>query len=137
MNFYDIEVYNQKWNKESEINFVTIAIISCCDCHQLFKSRNILFHHLHSKTVKITCYFMKKTTAKSSMMMLIKSSDKLLKIISINSVVIIKDIATDYDFHNWHYVMTKTQLLNEATSELICLDMRCLVILLDCMFFKS
>jgi len=137
VNFYDIEAYNQKENKESEVNFVTIAMISCCDCHQLFKSRNILFCYFHFRTVKIACCSMRKTMTKSSTAMLTKSSDKLLKIISINSVVIIKDIKTDYDFHNWHYVMTKTQLSDEATSELICLNMRCLIILLDCMFFKS
>ena len=100
MNFYDVKVYNQKENKESEVNFVTTAMISCCNYHQLFKFRNILFCYFHFRTVKITCCSMKKTTAKSLTAMLTKSSDKLLKIMSINSVVIIKDIKTDYDFHN-------------------------------------
>ncbi len=100
MNFYNVEVYNQKENKESEVNFVTITMILCHNCHQSFKSRNILFYHLHSKTAKIAHCSMRKTTAKSSTTMLMKSSDELLKIISINSVVIIKDIRTGYDFHN-------------------------------------
>ncbi len=137
VNFYDIKAYNQKENKESEVNFVIIAMISCCNYHQSFKSRNILFHHLHSETAKITHCFMRKITAKSLTMMLIKSSDKLLKIISINSVAVIKDIRTGYDFCNWHYVMTKTQLSDKATSEFICLNMKYLVTLLDHMFFKS
>jgi len=100
MNFYNIKVYNQKENKESEVNFMTITIISCHNCHQLFKSRNILFHHFHFRTVKIAYCSMRKATAKSLTMMLMKSSGKLLKIISINSVIIIKDIKTGYDFHN-------------------------------------
>jgi len=100
MNFYDVKVYNQKENKESEVNFVTTAMISCCNYHQSFKFRNILFCYFHFRTVKITCCSMKKTTAKSSTAMLTKSLDKLLKIMSINSVVIIKDIETDYDFYN-------------------------------------
>ena len=137
MNFYDIKVYNQKENEESEVNFVTIAIISCHNCHQSFKSRNILFHYFHFRTVKIACCSMRKTTAKSLTVMLTKSSDKLLKIMSINSVVIIKDIKTGYDFHNWHYVMAKAQLSDKATSEFICLNTECLVTLLDCTFFKS
>jgi len=100
MNFYDVKAYNQKENKESEVNFVTIAMISCHNCHQSFKFRNILFCYLYSETVKIAHCFMRKTTAKSSMTMLTKSSDKLLKIMSINSVVTVKDIRTGYDFHN-------------------------------------
>ncbi len=100
MNFYDIKVYNQKENEESEVNFVIITIILSCNYHQSFKSKNILFYYLCSETVKITYCFMRKTTAKSLTMMLTKSSDKLFKIISINFVVIIKDIETDYDFYN-------------------------------------
>jgi len=80
---------------------------------------------------------MRKTTAKSLTMMLTKSSDKLFKIISINFVVIIKDIETDYDFYNWHYVITKTQLSNKTTLKLIYLNTECLVISFNCMFFKS
>jgi len=100
MNFYDVEAYNQKENEELEVNFITIAMISYCNCHQSFKSRNILFCYLHSETAKITHCSMKKATAKSSMTMLMKSSGKLFKIMSINSVVIIKDIETGYGFHN-------------------------------------
>jgi len=100
MNFYDVEAYNQKENKELEVNFVTIAMISCCNYHQSFKSRNILFYYLHSGTAKITHCFMKKVTAKSLMIMLMKSLGKLFKIMSINSVVIIKDIKTGYGFYN-------------------------------------
>ncbi len=53
VNFYNIKVYNQKENKELEVNFVIIAMILCCDYHQLFKFRNILFCYFHFKTVKI------------------------------------------------------------------------------------
>jgi len=66
-----------------------------------------------------------------------KSLNELLKIMFINFVVIIKDIRTDYDFCNWHYVTAKTWLLDKTTSEFICLNMRCLIILLNCTFFKS
>jgi len=112
-------------------------MISCCDYHQLFKSRNILFCYLYFRTVKIAHCSIRKTMTKSLTVMLTKSSGKLLKIMSINSVVVIKDIETGYDFYNWHYVMTKTQLSDKTTSELICLNMRCLIILSNCMFFKS
>jgi len=100
MDFYNVKAYNQKGNEESEVNFVTITIISCCNCHQSFKSRNILFCHFHFRTAKIAHCSMRKATAKSSTTMLMKSSGKLLKIIPINSVVVIKDIRTGYGFHN-------------------------------------
>ncbi len=79
---------------------MTTAMISCHNYHQLFKSRNVLFCYLHSETAKIAHCSMRKATAKSLTTMLTKSSDKLLKIMPINSVVIIKDIEIDYNFHN-------------------------------------
>ena len=100
INFYDVKVYNQKENKESEVNFVITAMISCCDYHQLFKSRNILFCYLYFRTVKIAHCSIRKTMTKSLTVMLTKSSGKLLKIMSINSVIVIKDIETGYDSYN-------------------------------------
>lgn len=75
-------------------------MIQCCDCHQAFKSRNALFHYLCFKTDKIACCFNKKVKLQQLTAMLAKSSDKLFKIMSTDSVAAVKDIETDYEFQN-------------------------------------
>jgi len=97
INFYEVKFYNHK-NKKSEVNFVTILMIQCCDCHQVFDIRNVLFHCLCSESFKIAhCSNRKTKTMLSSTVMLVKfSGEKLLKIVLMS--VIIKDIETDYDF---------------------------------------
>ena len=99
MNYYKVEDYNQKEdNKEFKINFVVISasIIQYHDCHQVFNFKNTLFCHLHFRTSKITCCFKGKTLASQSTAMLMKSLDKLLKIMSVSFVI--KDIKTGYEF---------------------------------------
>jgi len=55
VNFYDVEDYNQKEeNNKSNINFMTVSMIHCCNCYQVFKFKNTLFHHLHSESFKLT-----------------------------------------------------------------------------------
>ena len=105
VNFYEVNFYNQE-NKKSDINFVTILIIQCCDCHKIFNFRNSLFHHLYLRTAKIThCLTDKKSQSTVMLMkflndMLIKFFNKLSKIMSTDSVTVIKDIETDYEFYN-------------------------------------
>jgi len=55
INFYKVEFYNQE-NKKLNINFVVIHIImiQCHNCCQIFNIKNVLFHHLHSESFKIT-----------------------------------------------------------------------------------
>jgi len=99
INFYDIKVYNQKDNKKLKVNFVTISMIQCCDCHQIFIVRNVLFCHLHSESFKITHCFNKKIKTTSSLTaMLTKSLSELSKIVLTS--VVVKDIETDYNFQN-------------------------------------
>jgi len=101
INFYDVEVYNQKDNKKLEVNFVTIFIIQCCDCHQTFNFKNSLFHYFHFETAKITHCSQEKFVIKSSpTVMLMKSSDVLFKIMLTDSVITVKNVKTDYDFCN-------------------------------------
>jgi len=92
VNYYDVEDYNQK-EEELKINFMTIVMIQCYNCYQIFNSRNTLFHYLHSK-IKITHYFTDKGL--KSMIILAKLLSKLLKIVSTSTAV--KDIKTDWEF---------------------------------------
>ncbi len=69
--------------------------------------------------------------------MLAKSSDKLFKIMSTDSVAAVKDIETDYEFQNWHYVTVNIYLLNETIIKSIYLDTKCSVTLLNQIFFRS
>jgi len=98
IDFYEVKFYNHE-NKKLKVNFVTILIIQCYDCHQVFNIENVLFHHLHSESFKIVCCSHEKIKTTSLLTaMLTKSLNKLLKIVLIN--VIIKDIRTEYEFHN-------------------------------------
>ena len=77
VNFYDVEDYNQKKeNNELNINFITIFMIHCHNCHQFFDLRNVLFQHLCSDTNKIICYLKRKTITSTSIVMLTKSLSK-------------------------------------------------------------
>jgi len=98
VNFYDVEDYNQKKeNDKSNINFVAVSIIYCHNCHQVFKFRNTLFHHLHFESFKLThCSNRKIKTISLFTVMLTKSLNELLKIVLTS--VVIKDIEIDYDF---------------------------------------
>jgi len=105
INFYEVDVYNQKKKKKSEINFVVISVtmIQCYDCHQIFNFRNSLFHQFHFETVKITCCLTDRTLQSIIMMiksiiMSVKFSDELSKVILTSNFI--KDTETDYDFQN-------------------------------------
>ena len=144
--------YNQNVEIAQDVNFLTLAEAStithsCNHCSDIFTSRNQLFKHLRnacwfdiSEQADYTIFVIKlssivSTSQENSNVEVFR--EKTVNRRVIQSIVRFDEINSDYAFREYQYDQATVKLNNNIENIKICIDIDCLVTMIDRKFLTQ
>jgi len=115
------------------MNYITETQNDCYSCHKIFLFNNKLHKHVHNRCNdrKLIKQKLNKTIQKLKLIKLSEST--LIRFIASSSSY----VSISYDFQNWRYITVLAKLIFTAKEELICLNIDCIISLIDRSFLKK